>query len=84
MNLSMAPMKLTLSKGLTQWAESRVAEGPHPSVDDYIAALIANDREYQEKHARLDAEIQKGLDSGVSKRTLKQIRASHRKKLEAA
>jgi antitoxin ParD1/3/4 len=77
-------MKLALSKGLRQWAESRVAEGDYASVDDYIGTLIGNDREYRQKRAWLEAEIQKGLESGVSKRTLKQIHADCRKRLEAA
>jgi|CXWL01.1.fsa_nt_gi antitoxin ParD1/3/4 len=80
----MAPMKLALPKSLKQWVENYVAQGHYPSVDDYIAALVENDRAQQKKRDWLDSELQKGLDSGVSKRTLKQIHADHRKRLEAA
>lgn len=80
----MAPMKLALPKGLKQWAERYVAQGHYPSIDEYIAALVENDRAQQEKRDWLDSELQKGLDSGISKRTLKQIHTDHRKRLEAA
>ena len=55
------------------WAESRVAAGEFASVDAYFSQLARRDRAEAEEQEWLEAELQKGLDSGVELRSSRQI-----------
>lgn len=56
-----------------RWAESRVTAGEAPSVHAYFAELARRDREQAEEAAWLQAEIDKGLASGVDPRSADEI-----------
>ena len=55
------------------WAKSRVAAGEFASVDAYFSQLARRDRAEAEEQEWLEAELQKGLDSGVELRSSRQI-----------
>lgn len=61
----MAQMNISLPDGLKTWAEQRVSEGRYASTSDYVRDLIRRDEDDVRELAWLQAEIEKGLASGV-------------------
>ncbi|MDB5676640.1 MAG: addiction module antitoxin [Sphingomonas bacterium] len=80
----MAQMNISVTDQLKQWTETRVASGDYSSPSDYVRDLIRRDREYQQKLAALREALREGLDSGISTRTLAEIHAANRARLDAA
>jgi antitoxin ParD1/3/4 len=78
----MAQMNVSLPEGLKAWAEARVAEGHYSSTSDYVRDLMRRDREYAEKLRDLQAALDKGRRSGISKRTIDDIIADTRLRAE--
>ncbi len=76
----MAQMNISIPDKLKGWAERRVAEGRYSSTSDYVRDLIRRDEEYQEKVERLQAAIDEGRATGVSRRTIEDIIADARKR----
>ena len=62
------------------WAQSRVAAGEFASIDAYFSALAQRDRASAEEVSWLQAEIDKGLASGIDARSAGQIFADVRSK----
>jgi antitoxin ParD1/3/4 len=69
----MAQMNISIPEALKAWAEARVAEGRYSSTSDYVRDLVRRDQEYAQKLAALQAEIDRGFASGISKRTVDEI-----------
>lgn len=66
-------MNISLPDGLKTWAERRVSEGRYASTSDYIRDLIRRDEEDARELAWLQAEIDKGLASGVIDRDIHDV-----------
>ena len=62
----MAQMNISIPENLKNWVEARVAEGSFASSSDYLRDLVRQDQREQERLDWLRAEIQAGIDSGVS------------------
>lgn len=77
-------MNVSLPEGLKNWAESRVADGRYSSTSDYIRDLLRRDQEYAEKLQRLQEAIDEGFASGVSERSVEQVFADARQRIEVA
>ena len=80
----MAQMNVSIPDKLKGWAEQRVAEGRYSSTSDYIRDLVRRDQEQEEKLRRLQAAIDEGRASGLSKRTIEDIIADGRRHRAAA
>ena len=76
----MAQMNVSIPDKLKGWAEARVAEGRYSSTSDYIRDLVRRDQEREEKLRALQAAIDEGRASGISKRTIADIIADGRKR----
>lgn len=76
----MAQMNVSIPDALKGWAESRVAEGRYSSTSDYVRDLVRRDQEHEEARRRLQAAIDEGRASGVSKRGLADVIAEGRKR----
>jgi antitoxin ParD1/3/4 len=76
----MAQMNISIPEKLKGWAESRVAEGRYSSTSDYVRDLVRRDQENEEKMRRLQAAIDEGRRSGISKRSIADIIADGRKR----
>ena len=76
----MAQMNVSIPDQLKGWAESRVAEGRYSSTSDYVRDLVRRDQEREERLRALQAAIDEGRASGVSKRTIADIIADGRKR----
>ena len=55
------------------WIKSRIASGDYASDSEYVRDLIRQDQKENEKIQALKVEIEKGFDSGVSDRNVKDI-----------
>ncbi|MFW2830749.1 type II toxin-antitoxin system ParD family antitoxin [Sphingomonas sp. ID0503] len=73
-------MNISIPEQLKRWAEARVAEGRYSSTSDYVRDLVRRDQEQAEKLARLQAAIDEGRASGISKRSIEDIIADARKR----
>ena len=85
----MAQMNISVPDVLKDWVETQVAEGSYLSTSDYVRDLVRRDRDYRLGVSRdeaewLRAEIEQGLASGVSPRSLNQIHAANRARRAAA
>jgi antitoxin ParD1/3/4 len=83
-NLRMAQMNISIPEKLKSWAEQRVAEGRYSSTSDYVRDLVRRDQEREEQVRRLQAAIDEGRASGISKRTVGDIIADGRTRRAAA
>lgn len=66
---------------MKDWVEDQTKTGRYGNASDYVRDLIRRDQEKQDWIARMRAAIQEGLDSGVSDRSMADIRAAARAKL---
>ena len=66
-------MNVSIPEALKGWAESRVAEGRYSSTSDYVRDLVRRDQEREEARRRLQAAIDEGRASGVSKRGIADV-----------
>jgi antitoxin ParD1/3/4 len=62
----MAQMNISIPDKLKAWAESRVADGDYASSSDYLRDLVRQDQRERSQLEYLRAEIQAGIDSGIS------------------
>lgn len=76
----MAQLNVSLPDDLSAWAEARVAQGRFGDPQEYVRELVRRDREDEEKLARLQAAIDEGRRSGVSKRTIEDVIADGRRR----
>ena len=79
----MATMNISLPDEMKAWVEAQVGDGRYANTSDFVRDLIRDYRAHQEYEAWLKVEIQKGLDSGVSKRTIDEIWADAKAKARA-
>jgi antitoxin ParD1/3/4 len=80
----MATMNVSLPAKLKDWVEERASEGTYANASDYVRDLIRRDHERQIAIAGLRAEIQMGLDSGVSTRSPQELRKYAMAKVRAS
>lgn len=62
----MAQMNISIPDKLKAWVESRIADGSFASSSDYVRDLVRRDQRIEKTREHLRAEIQAGIDSGVS------------------
>ncbi len=79
----MATMNVSLPDPMKDWIAAQIAGGRYASSSDYIRDLIRRDQEYREKQQALQEAIAKGLESGISERTVSQIIDEARRELKA-
>jgi antitoxin ParD1/3/4 len=62
----MAQMNISIPEKLKAFVESRVADGDYASSSDYLRDLVRQDQRERTQLEYLRAEIQAGMDSGIS------------------
>lgn len=75
----MATMNVSLPDPLKEWVEDRVKSGSYANASDYVRDLIRRDQERRE--ALVQALIE-GEASGTSRRSVRDIAADTRSKLD--
>ena len=62
----MATMNVSLPEQMKDWVEAQSKDGTFSNASDYVRHLIRQDRERQRAIAELQAEIDKGINSGIA------------------
>ncbi len=75
----MATVNISIPDPMSEWVEERVKSGEYADASDYVRDLIQRDQATRD--ALIEALI-KGERSGISKRTVLEIAAETRAKLE--
>ena len=68
---------------LKDWVQAQVDAGAYDSADDYVRAVLQYEKNYQDKIEALRAALIEGEKSGVSKRSMDEIRAEARTRAKA-
>jgi antitoxin ParD1/3/4 len=71
-------MNISLPDQMRLWVEEQVRSGRFSNSSDYVRDLIRRDQERAESFSRLEALIEEGWHSGVSERSLEEIREDAR------
>ena len=79
----MAQMNISIPDKLKAYVESRVADGSYASSSDYLCDLVRQDQRRLRAIEQLQAEIDRGRDSGIGGRNLNQIIEETRAKRSA-
>jgi len=64
---------ITFTEQQDLWIKQQIEKGDYTNDSEYLRDLVRKDQAEQQKLDELRAAIQKGLDSGVSDRTVDQI-----------
>ena len=80
----MATMNISLPDQMKTWVEEQVASGRYANASDYMRDLVRRDQTRGDGIARLQAEIDKGRQSGFSGKTPEEIFADTKRRTAAA
>lgn len=80
----MATMNVSLPDAMKQWVEAQSADGRYSNASDYVRDLIRRDQDRRAKIAHMQGLVGEALDSGVSERSMDEIRAAARSRLGVA
>ena len=80
----MATMNVSLPDQMKGWVEAQVESGQYGNASDYVRDLIRRDQNDRGQIKALQEAITKGLESGLSDRTMKDILEAARSKANAA
>lgn len=78
----MATTNISLPDAMKQWVEAQSADGRYSNASDYVRDLIRRDRERREKIARMQSLVSGALESGAGDRSMDEIRAAARARLD--
>lgn len=74
---------ITVTDKQDDWIKSQISNGDFTNESEYIRALIRRDQNNNAQFLRLKAELQKGLDSGMSNRSIDEIMAAGKNRYES-
>lgn len=63
----MATMNVSLPDQMKDWVETRLENASFSNTSDYVRHLIRRDQEREQAIAELQAEVDKGLESGPAR-----------------
>ena len=64
---------ITLSEQQDAWVKARIDSGDYTNDSEYFRDMIRRDQQESREMLALRGAIQEGLDSGISKRSVKEI-----------
>ena len=73
-------MNVSLPNPMKDWVESQVKTGQYGNASDYVRDLIRRDQQDREQIKILQQAISKGVESGISDRSMLEILKEARKK----
>ena len=76
----MASMNISLPGKMKEWVEEQVASGRFANASDYVRDLLRRDADRAKAITELQAEIDKGLASGISDKTPEEVFAEARRR----
>lgn len=72
----MATMNVSLPDKMKDWVEQQAETGRYANASDYVRDLIRKDQERNKVFAELRELVSEGIESGISDRTMEEIRES--------
>ena len=78
----MATMNVSLPDPMKSWVERQSSEGRYANSSDYVRDLIRRDQVRSEAVARMQALVDEGLASGTGRRSMAQIKAEARSRVD--
>lgn len=78
----MATMNVSLPDAMKLWVEAQSATGRYSNASDYVRDLIRRDQERRDKIGHMQTLVSEALDSGVSERSMADIRTAARARLD--
>ena len=78
----MATMNVSLPDPMKSWVERQSSEGRYANSSDYVRDLIRRDQVRSEAVARMQALVDEGLASGMGRRSMAQIKAEARRRVD--
>ena len=79
----MATMNISLPDPMKEWVETQARGGRYSNTSDYVRDLIRRDQDRAAKIARMQRLVDEGLESGVSDRSMADIREEARARASA-
>ena len=79
----MATMNISLPAQMKAWVEAQTADGRYANSSDYVRDLIRKEQVKAEKIAHWQKLIDEGRASGISNRTMEDIRAEAIRRIAA-
>lgn len=79
----MAKQSVNFTSPNNDWLNAKVASEEYPSKTDVVNDLIRREREREDKFQTLKVAIEEGLASGISDKTVEDIRNDVLKRLKA-
>ena len=73
-------MNVSLPNPMKDWVETQVKTGQYGNASDYVRDLIRRDQQDREQIKILQQAISKGIESGISDRSMLDILKAARKK----
>ena len=70
----MATMNVSLPDQMKTWVESQAQGGRYSNSSDYVRDLIRRDQDRAEKIAAMQQLVDEALESGISERSMEEIR----------
>ena len=64
---------ITLSEQQDAWVKARIDSGDYTNDSEYFRDMIRRDQQERSELLALKSAIQEGLDSGISKRSVREI-----------
>lgn len=80
----MATMNISLPDEMKAWVETQVATGRYANASDYVRDVIRRDEQRAQGIARLQAEIDKGRQSGFFEKPADELVADIKRRTELA
>lgn len=81
-DIKMATMNVSLPDAMKLWVEAQSATGRYSNASDYVRDLIRRDQERRDKIGHMQTLVSEALDSGVSERSMADIRTAARARLD--
>ncbi len=80
----MATMNISLPDAMKLWVEAQSADGRYSNASDYVRDLIRRDQDRRLRIAHMQALVDEATESGVTERSMADIRAAARSQLRVA
>jgi antitoxin ParD1/3/4 len=82
MEALMATMNVSLPDSMKEWVEDQARTGRYSNSSDYVRDLIRKDQARGDKIAAMQRFVEDGLASGASERSMDEILADARGRIE--
>lgn len=80
----MTTMNVSIPDSMKVWVEQQTNSGRYANASDYVRHLIRNDQERMAKIAHIQALVTEGIESGIGRRSMDELKAAARRHSRAS